>query len=64
LERVDRRPVPAGCRTSRAGLPAAEKGERWLFDRSQALAKIIRPIKADQKTQRLQEEFFGKMQQH
>jgi creatinine amidohydrolase len=47
------------------GRPAtAEKGDRWLVDRSQALAKIIRAIKDDKETQRLQDEFFGKMKQH
>jgi len=46
------------------GRPAtAEKGERWLADRARALAKIIRAIKADTETQRLQDEFFGKVQQ-
>ena len=45
------------------GRPAtAEKGERWLADRAQALAKIIRAIKADSETKRLQDEFFDKTQ--
>ena len=44
------------------GRPAtAEKGERWLADRAQALAKIIRAIKNDAETKRLQDEFFGKL---
>lgn len=43
------------------GIPAsAEKGERWLKDRSHALAKVIRAIKADQVAKRLQDEFFEK----
>src|SRR5512136_1164827 len=46
------------------GRPAtAEKGERWLADRAQALAKIIRAIKDDTETKRLQDEFFDKTQQ-
>jgi creatinine amidohydrolase len=46
------------------GRPAtAEKGECWLADRSQALAKVIRAIKVDTETKRLQDEFFGKVQQ-
>ena len=39
----------------------AEKGERWFIDRAQALAQVIRAIKADTETQRLQDEFFGKV---
>ncbi len=47
------------------GRPAtAEKGERWLNDRAHALAKVIRVIKDDQETQRLQDEFFEKTKQH
>ena len=47
------------------GRPAtAEKGERWLTDRAQALAKIIRAIKSDTETKRLQDEFFEKTKQH
>jgi creatinine amidohydrolase len=38
----------------------AEKGERWLVDRSKALAKVIRAIKDDQEASRLQDEFFSK----
>lgn len=46
------------------GRPATvEKGEAWFKDRSSALAKIIRAIKDDKETKRLQDEFFGKMQQ-
>jgi creatinine amidohydrolase len=47
------------------GLPATgEKGERWFTDRSHALAKVIRAIKDDKETKRLQDEFFEKMKQH
>jgi creatinine amidohydrolase len=47
------------------GRPAtAEKGERWFADRAHALAKVIQAIKDDKETKRLQDEFFGKMQQH
>jgi creatinine amidohydrolase len=47
------------------GRPAtAEKGERWFVDRSQALAKVIRTIKEDKETKRLQDEFFAKTIQH
>ena len=47
------------------GIPAtAEKGERSFADRAKALAKVIRAIKDDKETKRLQDEFFGKMQQH
>lgn len=43
------------------GRPAtAEKGERWLQDRSRALAQVIRTIKEDQVTNNLQDEFFEK----
>ena len=46
------------------GRPAtAQKGERWFADRARALAKVIRVIKDDQETQRLQGEFFGKVNQ-
>ncbi|MCI0576646.1 MAG: creatininase family protein [Chloroflexi bacterium] len=41
------------------GFPAtAEKGERFLAARAQALAAAIRLIKQDQETRRLQDEFF------
>ena len=47
------------------GRPAtAEKGEHWLAVTSQALATAIRAIKDDRETKRLQDEFFGKMEQH
>lgn len=47
------------------GRPAtAGKGERWFTDRAQALAKVIRTVKADTETKRLQDEFFGRMKQH
>lgn len=47
------------------GRPAtAEKGERWLAARARGLAKVIRAIKDDRETRRLQDEFFGKMKQH
>lgn len=42
----------------------AEKGERWLTDRSRALAKVIKTIKDDKQAQKLQDEFFRKMEQH
>ena len=46
------------------GRPAtAEKGERWLNDRALALARIIREIKADTRTQHLQDEFINKVSQ-
>jgi creatinine amidohydrolase len=47
------------------GRPAtAEKGELWMADRAQALAKIIRAIKDDKETKLLQDEFFEKLQKH
>lgn len=47
------------------GRPATDaKGERWFSDRSQALVKVIRVIKDDSETKRLQDEFFEKMRQH
>ena len=43
------------------GRPAtAEKGEIWFADRSTALAKALRTIKADKESRRLQDEFFDK----
>jgi creatinine amidohydrolase len=45
-------------------LATAQKGEVWLADRSKALAKVIRTIKDDKKTKRLQDEFFGKIDKH
>jgi creatinine amidohydrolase len=50
------------CGDGRAA--SAEKGERWFADRAEALAKIIRAIKKDTETKRLQDEFFEKMKQH
>jgi len=45
------------------GTPAtAEKGERILAARAKALARVIRAVKADQETKRLQDEFFSKRQ--
>jgi len=47
------------------GLPAtAEKGEYLLATRAQTLAQVIRAIKQDQETPRLQAEFFGKLNHH
>lgn len=47
------------------GRPAtAQKGEAWFTDRSRALAKIIRTIKDDNESKRLQDEFFGRTEQH
>ncbi len=44
------------------GRPAtAEKGDAWLADRAKALAKVIRTVKDDRETKRLQDEFFGKI---
>lgn len=47
------------------GSPAtAEKGERLLAARAHALARVIRVIKEDGETKRLQDEFFSASQQH
>lgn len=47
------------------GRPAtAEKGQRVLEARAHALAHVIRAIKDDQETKRLQDEFFAKGRQH
>jgi creatinine amidohydrolase len=47
------------------GRPAtAEKGDAWLAARARVLAKIIRVIKDDKETKRLQDEFFARMKQH
>ena len=44
------------------GIPAtAEKGDYLLSNRAKTLAKVIRVIKDDQETSRLQEEFFDKL---
>jgi creatinine amidohydrolase len=42
----------------------AEKGNRWLDARAEALAKTIRAIKNDTETKRLQDEFFGRIDKH
>jgi creatinine amidohydrolase len=39
----------------------ADKGETWFADRAQALATIIRRIKEDRRSSRLQDEFFSKV---
>lgn len=42
------------------GSPAsADKGERWLAARAQALVAALRLIKSDKETLRLQDEFYG-----
>lgn len=47
------------------GRPAtAEKGERWLTITSRLLAKAVRAVKDDKATQRLQDEFFERINQH
>jgi len=47
------------------GRPAtAEKGNRELDARARALARVIRAVKDDQETKRLQDEFFGAGRQH
>lgn len=46
------------CGDGRPG--SAPKGEAWFTDRSHALAKVIRTIKADQTAKKLQDEFFEK----
>ena len=47
------------------GRPAtAEKGDRWLAARARGLAHVIRAIKDDKETKRLQDEFFGRIKQH
>jgi len=47
------------------GRPATvEKGNRVLDARARTLARVIRAIKDDQETKRLQDEFFAKGQQH
>src|SRR5689334_13630247 len=42
----------------------AEKGNFWLDARARGLAKVMRAIKDDTETKRLQDEFFGKINQH
>jgi creatinine amidohydrolase len=47
------------------GRPATiEKGEALLDIHAKFLAKVIRAIKDDQETRRLQDEFFGKIDKH
>ncbi len=47
------------------GIPAtAEKGNRWLDARARAFAKVIRAIKDDTETKRLQDEFFSRVEKH
>ena len=47
------------------GIPATkEKGERWLSARARAFAKAVRAIKEDTETKRLQDEFFGRVNQN
>jgi creatinine amidohydrolase len=46
------------------GLPATpEKGNLWIEARARGLAKAIRAIKDDTETTRLQDEFFGRIDQ-
>jgi len=46
------------------GRPAsADRGERWLEITARALAKAIRAIKDDTQAKRLQDEFFGRLEQ-
>jgi creatinine amidohydrolase len=46
------------------GIPATpEKGNAWLDARARGLAKSIRAIKDDTETKRLQDEFFGRVNQ-
>ena len=45
------------------GIPATvEKGNRWLDARARAFAIVVRAIKADTETKRLQDEFFGSIE--
>ncbi len=47
------------------GIPAtAEKGDLWLNARARGLAEVIRAIKDDTETKRLQDEFFGRIDKH
>ena len=41
-----------------------EKGEHLFTTHAKTLANVIRAIKSDQETKRLQEEFYGKIKQH
>lgn len=47
-----------------AALATAEKGERMLNAYARALAQVIRAVKADTETQRLQDEFFEAATKH
>ncbi len=42
----------------------AEKGDRWLAARARALANVIKAIKEDMETKRLQDEFFDRIKKH
>ena len=45
------------------GIPATiEKGNNWLDARARAFAAVIRTIKDDTETKRLQGEFFGRVE--
>jgi creatinine amidohydrolase len=45
------------------GIPAtAEKGNRWLDARARAFAKVIRAVKDDTETKRLQDQFFRRVE--
>ena len=47
------------------GIPATvEKGSHWLDARARAFAKAVRAIKEDTETKRLQDEFFGRVNQN
>jgi creatinine amidohydrolase len=47
------------------GIPAtAEKGNFWLDGRARGLAQVIRAIKDDTETRRLQDEFFSRIHKH
>jgi hypothetical protein len=44
------------------GIPATvEKSNKWLDARARAFAKVIRVIKDDKETKRLQNEFFARI---
>ncbi|HLO13814.1 MAG TPA: creatininase family protein, partial [Anaerolineales bacterium] len=46
------------------GIPATQqKGNLWLDARARGLAKVIHAIKDDTETKRLQDEFFGRINQ-
>ncbi len=46
------------CGDGRPG--TAQKGEKWFVDRANSLANVVRTIKADDTSRRLQDEFFAK----